>query len=106
MDRHRDGPARAGPRSGSVACQCGTVSRSFSAIIAGTKGARRHGQAPHVPQPGTELEEFFDLTIDPLSIVGFDGEFRRVNPSFLCPRGIRSRSSSRGPRSRSPIRMT
>jgi len=30
-----------------------------------------------------ELEEFFDLSIDPLSIVGFDGEFKRVNASFL-----------------------
>ena len=39
---------------------------------------------PHVPQPETELEEFFDLSIDPLSIIGFDGEFRRVNASFLC----------------------
>jgi len=29
------------------------------------------------------LEEFFDLSIDPLSIVGFDGEFKRVNASFL-----------------------
>ena len=38
---------------------------------------------PHVPQPETELEEFFDLSIDPLSIIGFDGEFRRVNASFL-----------------------
>ena len=38
---------------------------------------------PHVPQPETELEEFFDLSIDPLSIIGFDGEFKRVNASFL-----------------------
>jgi PAS domain S-box-containing protein len=38
---------------------------------------------PHVPQSKTELEEFFDLSIDPLSIVGFDGEFKRVNASFL-----------------------
>jgi PAS domain S-box-containing protein len=36
-----------------------------------------------VPQSEPELEEFFDLSIDPLSIVGFDGEFRRVNASFL-----------------------
>jgi PAS domain S-box-containing protein len=38
---------------------------------------------PHVSQPGNELEEFFDLSIDPLSIIGFDGEFKRVNASFL-----------------------
>jgi PAS domain S-box-containing protein len=38
---------------------------------------------PHGPQPETELEEFFDLSIDPLSIIGFDGEFKRVNASFL-----------------------
>jgi hypothetical protein len=38
---------------------------------------------PHVPQPETELEEFFDLSIDALSIIGFDGEFKRVNASFL-----------------------
>jgi PAS domain S-box-containing protein len=36
-----------------------------------------------VPQPETELEEFFDLSTDPLSIIGFDGEFKRVNASFL-----------------------
>jgi PAS domain S-box-containing protein len=38
---------------------------------------------PHVPQPETELEEFFDLSIDPPSIIGFDGEFKRVNASFV-----------------------
>ena len=38
---------------------------------------------PHVPQSETELEEFFDLSIDPMSIVGFDGEFKRANASFL-----------------------
>jgi PAS domain S-box-containing protein len=36
-----------------------------------------------VPQPETELEEFFELSIDPLSIIGFDGEFKRVNASFV-----------------------
>src|SRR3954462_840622 len=35
------------------------------------------------PPPETELEEFFDLSIDPLSIIGFDGEFKRVNASFV-----------------------
>ena len=38
---------------------------------------------PHVSQPETELEQFFELSIDPLSIIGFDGEFKRVNASFL-----------------------
>jgi hypothetical protein len=36
---------------------------------------------PHLPQSGTELEEFFDLSIDLLCIVGFDGYFKRVNAS-------------------------
>jgi PAS domain S-box-containing protein len=36
-----------------------------------------------VPQPESELEEFFELSIDPLSIIDFDGEFKRVNASFL-----------------------
>jgi PAS domain S-box-containing protein len=36
-----------------------------------------------VPQSEVELEEFFDLSIDPLSIIAFDGEFKRVNASFL-----------------------
>src|SRR3954451_18334752 len=36
----------------------------------------------HAPPPKTELEEFFDLSIDPLSIIGFDGAFKRVNTSF------------------------
>jgi PAS domain S-box-containing protein len=38
---------------------------------------------PDVPQSETELEEFFDLSIDPLSIIGFDGEFKRVNAAFM-----------------------
>jgi PAS domain S-box-containing protein len=38
---------------------------------------------PHVPQPETELEEFFDLSTDPMSIIGFDGEFKRVNEPFV-----------------------
>jgi PAS domain S-box-containing protein len=37
---------------------------------------------PHLPQSGTELEEFFDLSIDLLCIVGFDGYFKRVNASL------------------------
>ena len=38
---------------------------------------------PHVPELETELEEFFELSIDPLSIIGFDGAFKRVNASFV-----------------------
>ena len=65
VDRHRDGPGRGrGPRSGSVACPCRTVSRSFSAIIAGNGRSASTRARRIVPQPGTELEEFFDLTID------------------------------------------
>src|SRR3954451_3017734 len=37
----------------------------------------------HAPPPKTELEEFFDLSVDPLSIIGFDGAFKRVNASFV-----------------------
>jgi len=37
---------------------------------------------PSMPQSGTELEEFFDLSIDLLCIVGFDGYFKRVNRSL------------------------
>ena len=43
---------------------------------------------PHVPEPETELEEFFELSIDPLSIIGFDGEFKRVNASFVRLVGV------------------
>ena len=38
---------------------------------------------PHVRQLENETEEFFDLSIDPLSILGYGGEFKRVNPSFV-----------------------
>jgi len=37
---------------------------------------------PHLPQPETEFEEFFDLSIDLLCVVGFDAYFKRVNASL------------------------
>ena len=57
---------------------------------------------PHVPQPETELEEFFDLSIDPLSIIGFDGEFKRVNASFLRLLGYTEAGALLAIRSRDP----
>jgi PAS domain S-box-containing protein len=35
------------------------------------------------PHSRPELEEFFELSVDLLCIVGFDGKFKRVSPSFL-----------------------
>jgi len=50
----------------------------------GRASPTRHlGDNRGVPQPESELEEFFDLSTDPLSILGYDGEFKRVNESFL-----------------------
>src|SRR3954467_8410024 len=49
-------------------------------------GERKEGVVARTPQVArleSELEEFFDLSIDPLSIIDFDGEFKRVNASFL-----------------------
>jgi PAS domain S-box-containing protein len=56
------------------------VNRRICGIIAGAKGG---DDVAKPPQSEIKLEEFFDLSIDPLSIVGFDGEFRRVSASFL-----------------------
>jgi hypothetical protein len=64
-------PARAGLRSGPVPCRCGTVSRSS---LSHNRGERKERvdveRLPHLPQSRTELEEFFDLSIDVLCIVG------------------------------------
>jgi PAS domain-containing protein len=59
---------------------------------------------PHVPQG--ETEEFFDLSSDPLSIIGFDGEFKRVNASFVRLLGYPKPDSSRKRLSTASIRMT
>jgi PAS domain S-box-containing protein len=55
------------------------------------------GGPPHLPQASTELDEFFDLSIDLLCIVGFDGYFKRVNAALARslgypPRELFSRS--------------
>jgi len=55
------------------------------------------GGPPDLPQASTELDEFFDLSIDLLCIVGFDGYFKRVNAALARtlgypPRELFSRS--------------
>lgn len=39
-------------------------------------------ESPFVPQPQSVLEEVFDLALDLIVVVGFDGCFNRVNPAF------------------------
>src|SRR4051812_21289272 len=39
--------------------------------------------ATHLPHSRPDLEEFFDLSLDLLCIVGFDGQFKRVSASFM-----------------------
>ena len=64
------------------------------------------GGQQRVPQSETELQEFFDLSMDLLCIVGFDGYFKRVNAALergarlsegraLLAVGLRRRSSGR-----------
>src|SRR3979409_359877 len=48
-------------------------------------------QPPSVPQSESELEQFFDLSLDLLCIAGFDGYFKRVNPSLERTFGYSSR---------------
>ena len=55
---------------------------SHRGFRAGERKERVDTGTPHLPQAGTGLEEFFDLTIDLLCIVGFDGYFKRVDPSL------------------------
>jgi hypothetical protein len=42
-------------------------------IIARNGRSDSTGRPPHVPQSEADLEEFFDLSIDLLSIIDFDG---------------------------------
>ena len=46
---------------------------------------------PQPPEPSTELEEFFDLSIDLLCVVGFDGYFKRVNAALARTLGYPAR---------------
>jgi PAS domain S-box-containing protein len=43
---------------------------------------RHVGRPPYPPQSEEAFEEFFDLSVDLLSIIGVDGAFRRVNAAF------------------------
>ena len=38
---------------------------------------------PDEALPERDLGEFFDLSIDPMSIIGLDGKFKRVNAAFV-----------------------
>jgi PAS domain S-box-containing protein len=39
-------------------------------------------EPPSVPQSQSELDEFFDLALDLMAIVGFDGYVKRMNPAY------------------------
>jgi len=59
-----------GPRPGDVEPRGRSVHRDVGS------------ESPSVPQSKSELEEFFDLALDLMVIVGFDGYFKRVNPAY------------------------
>ena len=61
----------------------------------GADGRRAWGwRAVDPPQASTELDEFFDLSIDLLCILGFDGYLKRVNAALARTWGIRRASLS------------
>src|SRR6185503_2900479 len=45
---------------------------------------------PDEPLPESELGEFFDLSIDPMCVIGLDGRFERVNAAFVRVLGYSS----------------
>ena len=54
----------------------------------------------NVTQAATELEQFFDLSIDLLCVVGFDGYFKRVNSAWERTLGYSRRGAVRADRVR------
>jgi PAS domain S-box-containing protein len=51
-------------------------------IVRVAKRVHVGSRPPSVPQSESELEQLFDLSLDLLCIAGFDGYFKRVNPSL------------------------
>ena len=62
------------------------VLAAFSGLIGRRQGEIARLQAGRVE---AEVERFFQLSLDPLCLVGVDGTFRRVNPSFTRVLGYR-----------------